>query len=306
MRVFITGSASCLGKALLPALCAQEDVTAVHGIDIKPTAFQHPKLVTEILDMRDTRIAEKLRGFDAVIHLAFVVKRGSLSDAEMRTINVEGSRNVVDAAIRLGISKFINISSVSVYGTGDNLSEDAPLRPSPTFHYAQHKAELEAYIDRHLPQAIQLRLHLVIGRHAQDFLRQMFASPFFLVFGRNKQPRQQVIHEDDAVAAMLLALRHPVSGAFNIAAPDVIDLGGRYIRQGVKEGMRKWPLPFAIVRFLVAVARRWRPQDEFTWIELLDTSITIDCRKAHQTLGWHPQLSAWDARRDAVASLRSN
>lgn len=304
MRVFITGSASCLGKALLPALCAQEYVTEVRGIDIKPTAFQHPKLVTEIFDIRDKGIADKLQGFDAVIHLAFVVKRGNLSLAEMRDVNVQGGSNVVDAAKRLGIPKFINTSSVSVYGAGEDLSENAPLHPSPTFHYAQHKAELEEYIYRNFPQAIQLRLHLVIGKHAQDFLREMFASPFWLKFGKNKQPRQQVIHEDDAVAAMLLALHKDISGAFNLSAPEIIDLGGGYIREGVKEGMRKWPLPFWMVRFLVAVAMRLKPNDEFTWIELLDTSVTVDCARARDVLGWSPLHSPWDARRDAVESLR--
>lgn len=300
MRIFVTGSASCLGKALLPALCAEEWVSAVYGIDVKPTLFQHPKLATEIMDIRDSQLAGALAGADAVIHLAFVVKRGQRSLEEMRDVNVRGSARVVDAVRDLNIPKFINTSSVSVYGAGEHLTEDAPMRPSPTFHYAQHKAELENYINQTLPSAVQLRLHLIIGQHAQDFLRDMFRSPFWLKFGKNKVPRQQVLHEDDAVSAMLLALRQAVTGTFNLSAPEVIDLGGSYIREGIKEGRRIWPLPFWAVRFLVAIAKRIKPKDEFTWIEILDTSVTVNCSKAAAQLGWQPKKSAWQARKDAL------
>jgi nucleoside-diphosphate-sugar epimerase len=167
-------------------------------------------------------------------------------------------------------------------------------------HYAQHKAELENYINEKYPTAIQLRSHVIIGENAQLFLREMFKSPIWLKFGKGKTPRQQVIHEKDVIQALILSLKADVSGKFNLAAPEIIDLAGIYIKKG-----RKIPgLPFNVIHYLTRVIQFIRPKDEYTWIELLNTSVTVNCSRAKLLLAWEPQFSAWDARNDAIDSLR--
>lgn len=299
MKIFLTGSASCLASVLLPVICEDPTITQITGIDIKKTTFKHPKLKTEILDIRDNKLAIKMTDHDAVIHLAFVVKREGRSHEEMRDVNVRGSSLVVDASVKNNIKKFINLSSVSVYGSGENIDEDTPLNPSTTFHYAQHKAELENYININCPAAIQLRSHLIIGENAQLFLREMFKLPVWLKFRKGKTPRQQVVHEKDVVQALMLSLKTDISGQFNLSAPEIIDLAGTYIKKG-----RNIPgVPFYIVRYLTRVAKFIRPKDEYTWVEILDTTVTVNCSKAQLLLGWKPQFSAWDARNEAITSL---
>ena len=122
MRVFVTGSASCLATVLLPILCEDPNVDQVTGIDIRPTRYTHAKLNTEVLDIRAPNLADRVAEYDAVIHLAFAVQRKALSSDERDDINVRGSINVVNAAFQNGIQKFINLSSVSVYGAGDNIA----------------------------------------------------------------------------------------------------------------------------------------------------------------------------------------
>lgn len=56
MKIFLTGSASCLASALLPVLCEDTTITQITGIDIKPTKFKHLKLKTEIFDIRDDNL----------------------------------------------------------------------------------------------------------------------------------------------------------------------------------------------------------------------------------------------------------
>src|SRR5450830_474956 len=197
MRVFVTGSASCLAKVAIPLLAARPEVEAITGIDIKPTHLKHPKLTTHVLDIRDPRLQEHMKGHDAVLHLAFIVKQGSLSASDMRETNVIGGMNVVNAALSNEVRKFINLSSVSVYGSGIDITECSDPCPSSTFVYACHKAELETYVARHLSSAIQLRSHLIIGPNAQPFLIDMLRSRFWVSFNGMNKPRQQVIHEDD-------------------------------------------------------------------------------------------------------------
>ena len=166
MRVFVTGSASCVGSVLLPALCADDSITEVTGIDIKGTKFSHPKFKSEKMDIRDPKVVDKMAGYNAVIHLAFTVQRKKLSLDQAHDANVNGGINITNAAIKNGIQKFINLSSVSVYGGGDNLKEDDPANPSKTFPYAQDKREFELFLNEHLPSAVNFRAHLIQGPNA--------------------------------------------------------------------------------------------------------------------------------------------
>lgn len=302
MKVLVTGSSGCIANALLPVLCAQPFVEVVTGIDWKPGHFEHDKFRHIQLDMRDIQLMSIMEGCDAVIHLGFVVAQAHLSMEDMRSVNIDGSANVVNAARAAGVRKFINLSSVSVYGSGENMTETTSPAPPPWFPYAHHKLHVERYIEKTLPEAIQFRSHLVIGAKAQEFLRKIFHLPVWLDFGLNP-PKQQVVHEDDVVEALIAALQRDARGFYNLAAPDVIALGGDYIRKGQQEGRRIRRVRFGIVRAFAVLGRRFIKKDLLTLIAMLNTTSTVTCAKAARDLGWQPKRSAWDARKDALASL---
>ncbi len=308
MRVFVTGSASCVGSVLLPILCADETISEVTGIDIKGTKFSHPKFKSEKMDVRDAKVAEKMSGHDAVIHLAFTVQRKKLSLKEAHDVNVNGGINVTDAAIKNGIQKFINLSSVSVYGAGDNIKEEDPANPSATFPYAQDKKEFELYLNDKLPSAVNFRAHLVQGANAKAFVKEMFSYPFYIKFKDSKKPRQQIVHEKDLAEAIMLALKKDASGTFNLAAPEIITYGDDYIKQPIKQGRKKMRIPFWLVRRLAPmmpyIDKRTEIHDLYTWIEMLDTNLNVNCDKARNVLGWVPKFTPNDARNDAMSSLR--
>jgi nucleoside-diphosphate-sugar epimerase len=249
-----------------------------------------------------------MAGHDAVIHLAFAVQRKAHTAAERQDINVRGSQNIVDAALKNNIQKFINLSSVSVYGGGDNIREETPTKPSKTFDYAQHKEDVEKYINQNLPTAVQFRSHLIQGANAQRFVREMFFYPFWIKFKGNVKPRQQVVHENDVADAIMLALKSNVSGTFNLAASDIVTYGDDYIKKRMEEGRKMRKLPFWLVRRLARIMpyidRRTHINDLYTWIEMLDTNLNVNCDKTKTVLGWTPKFSAWDARKDAMASMK--
>lgn len=85
-------------------------------------------------------------GVDAIIHLAFVVS--PMHDKkEMYDIDVNGTRNVIEAGIEAGVKKFIITSSTMVYGAWEDnpewLTEDSPKRGHPTYYYNKHKIMVE-------------------------------------------------------------------------------------------------------------------------------------------------------------------
>ena len=179
MRIFVTGSASHLAFACLPKLCADPRIERVVGADLAPAIFTHAKFTHHVLDIRNPDIGTRMSGCDALVHLAWVVLRGKMRAATMHDINVRGTQRVFEAARAAGITRLIHLSSASVYGGGEWLTEAAPLNPLRGFLYAQHKAEAENYLARTFPEALRLRPHIILGPHCQPLLKQLSRQPCY-------------------------------------------------------------------------------------------------------------------------------
>jgi nucleoside-diphosphate-sugar epimerase len=91
-------------------------------------------------------VAEAVRGVDIILHTAAIVKEGGPL-TEFRRVNVEGTRMLAEAARNAGVSVFIQLSSVMVYGFRypDLVAEDGPLRGEGN-PYCITKIESEAAV----------------------------------------------------------------------------------------------------------------------------------------------------------------
>ena len=238
--VAITGVSGSLAQRLLVALEAHPAVQRVVGVDIAEPATGTPKLDFHELDVRDARLAKLLVGVDVVVHLAF--QQDPLRDvARMRSINVEGTRNVLEAAAATGVGKVVYPSSATAYGAhSDNdfpLTESSPLRANADFAYAAHKAETERMIDvfreKHPDVVVTVfRTAIVFGPEVENFVSRMMEAPR-LTTVRGHEPPLQLVHSDDVVEALLLAVRRDLNGVYNLSADgwlsadEVIALSGK-------------------------------------------------------------------------------
>lgn len=122
--VAITGAAGWIGSRVADAL-EQRDAL-VRRVDLRPA----PDIIHG--DVTDRAGWEQiLDGADTVVHLAAVV--GELGEPrDYWRVNVDGTRNVAEAAAEAGVSRFVHISSVVVYGQRfpGGLDEAAPVRAS--------------------------------------------------------------------------------------------------------------------------------------------------------------------------------
>ena len=292
MKVFVTGSSARLGRALLPALCGDPAIEQVTGVDRAAPNYEHAKFRATRADIRDTQLPSLMRGHDALVHLAFVVLRGRMSEAEMFDINVRGSHQVFDAARRAGLRRLIHLSSAAVYGSGVHLEETAPLAPLAGFLYGHHKARLERILEIEFPGCVRLRPHVILGPNAQPLLRQLLDLPCYPALAE-PQPRLQCVHEDDVVRAVLLALHSEVGGPFNLAVEDSFHYRGAIC------GRHRWafPIPLRVARAALGLAwSRWGWGGEPAWIDGLANTLLLNCRRAAVELGWR-------SRHDAAAVL---
>ncbi|MCV7443717.1 SDR family oxidoreductase [Mycobacterium paraense] len=153
MRVLVTGTEGYLGCLLAPLLL--EDGHDVVGLDTGyykagwlcpgPLADSRHGVapLTLIKDIRDVTVAD-LRGVDAVVHMAELSNDpiGDLIGDVTFEVNHRGSVHLAECAKKAGVSRFIYMSSCSVYGIADGtVDETSPINPLTP--YAKCKALVE-------------------------------------------------------------------------------------------------------------------------------------------------------------------
>jgi UDP-glucose 4-epimerase len=239
MRAVVTGGAGFIGSNLVDALLERgDDVTVLDDLstgrreNLEPALATGAKLVE--LDIRDAEaviaVLERLRP-RAVFHLAaqIDVRRSTQDPAFDARVNVEGTINVLQAALRVGVERFVNTS------TGGAIYGETRILPAPEGHpvapeapYGQSKFAAEGYCELfrrlHTLSTVSLRYSNVYGPRQDPlgeagviaiFCGRLLAGERPTVFGDGLQTRDYV-YVDDVVRANLLAVESPAGGAFNI------------------------------------------------------------------------------------------
>lgn len=226
LTVAVTGAANFVAAAVLERLDADRRIGRILGVDCDEPQMPVAKLDFRIADVRDPILAVALDGADVVVNVALTA--GPLdSEDTMFAINVHGTRNLLEAAAKAGVKRFVHVSSAAVYGahpTNDvPLDEDAPLRANPDFSWAyQHLLAEElvtAWADNHPDVAVTvLRPVTTLGPGANNFVARHFEQPVLPVV-RENEPPVQFLHVDDLATAIERAVITPLPGVFNVA-PD--------------------------------------------------------------------------------------
>lgn len=288
MRVAVTGAGGRLGRALVPALAADERVDEVIAIDLRPPQAR-AGVRTVACDVRDPGLAGTLEGADAVVHLAFrVLGRGR----DAWSVNVDGSRNVFEAAARAGTGALVYSSSAAAYGcAADNpvpLTEDSPLRAEPPFYYTQTKVHVERLLDEHErrhPQmrVVRLRLAATLGPGAPVLVGgRLFVSP------SDHDPLVQFVWIDDLVDLVRTVVLGDARGTFNVGAPGPV----RSSDVARLLGVRSLRAPAALLRGAARAGSVLRLPGALhpAWVDMARYPIVVDAGRAERELGWRPGL----------------
>src|SRR4051812_3737928 len=112
MRILVTGSAGHLGEALVRTLPAEGH--EVVGLDV--LASPHTTVVGSIADRALVKTA--VDGVDAIVHAATLHKPhvGSHGRQEFVDANITGTLNLLEEAVKAGVSRFVFTSTTSAFG----------------------------------------------------------------------------------------------------------------------------------------------------------------------------------------------
>jgi UDP-glucose 4-epimerase len=329
LTVAVTGPTGEIGLPLMEELEGDPAVEAVRGMarrPFDPAAEGWKKASYRRGDVLDRgALAALFDGVDVAVHLAFAIFGGR---EETRRVNLEGSRNVFEAAIAAGVQRIVYASSVAAYGfhpaNPQPLTEAVPVRGSESFYYSAQKAELEALLDELLsgsgveahvfrpcivagPRATMLIEQVVGGARLGDPLPPLRRGLERLPLARPLLPDLptpiQLVHHDDVARALAAAIAGGGEpGAYNLAGPGQIKV--REIAGAL--GWRTVPLPGPAVSLAAGAAGRLAflsPQLE--WATALRTPVLMETAKARRLLGWEPRFDASETLLQTAAAARA-
>jgi nucleoside-diphosphate-sugar epimerase len=331
LTVAVTGPTGEIGGSLIDALEASEAVGAVRGMARRafdPTEAGWRKAIYQRGDILDRgHLAELFEGADVAVHLAFAI----FGDREeTRRINLEGSRNVFEAAARAGVRRLVYASSVAAYGfhpeNPQPLTEEAPALGSPGFYYSAQKAELEETLDEILAgselDAYVFRPCVVAGPRATMLVEQTVGAVRLgdpaprlrrHLLGRLPLPAPilpdagvplQLVHHDDVATALAAAVEgRGEPGAYNLAGDGEIGIADI----ATALGWRSVRVPRQALGVGTALAGRLsfiNPQLE--WATALANPVLMDTSKARRELGWEPRFDAAETLLQTAVSARES
>lgn len=260
-RILVTGADGFLGRGVVAAL-AREGVPTLVAADVRevPAERRVPGVIYGVMDVRDPALAQTLatHAIDSVVHLASIVTPGKGSRREFEySVDVLGSRNVLQACVAQGVSHVVVSSSGAAYGYhADNpawLRETDALRGNDVFAYAQHKRLVEEMLAQYrvdhpaLAQTV-LRIGTILGERVDNQITALFDKPRLLAIRGSESPFV-FIWDEDVTGAIVHALRTRTAGCFNLAGDGALPL--REIARRL--GKPVLELPAGLLRAALAV-----------------------------------------------------
>lgn len=311
MRIYLTGGTGYIGKALARRLAADgHEVRALVRATSRPenvAALKDLGIATFAGDLGDRySLREGMSGADWVIHAAADLDLTGPPE-RMREANVQGSENIASLAHKLGVPRFLSVSSMAYFGgspaDGTPGNEDSkPMEPFPTLYSAtKHSGELaiQEWAKRGL-RVSTIYPSLVYGppgkkEGANALLRSMLRGRFPVLVGADR--KTSWVYLDDVVDAIVRILEKAQPGRGYLLAGEAVtlrDLVGRVCALGgVKPPRLSLPLPLARAALGLAGPfyrlRGRRPPIAADQLDNLERHWAFDDSRARTELGWNPR-----------------
>lgn len=294
-RILITGAAGYLGHQLGQHLARDYFVI---GSDIRERADLN--FPVRVMDVRDPALVNLLReqAITHVVHLASVLQASADRQRDF-DIDVNGTRNVVEACLQAGVKHLTVSSSGAAYGYyADNpawIDEDDALRGNPEFAYSDHKRQVEELLATYRQTAPQLqqlifRPGTILGSHTRNQITALFLAPRLLAIRGSDSPFV-FIWDQDVVAAMVQGIREDRTGRYNMAGDGTLTMA--QIAQRLNKPLIR--LPASVVKAALWLARLMGKAVGPEQVNFLRYRPVLSNRRLKEEFGYHLQKTSAEA-----------
>jgi UDP-glucose 4-epimerase len=278
--------------------------------------------VGDIVDEAAVRSA--VAGVDTVVHTAALLHVNdppASSRIRYEEINVNGTRNVVDAALSAGVRRLVFFSTIAIYGPshGQTLTEETHPRPDTLYGETKLTAEslvLEARRGDGSALGTVLRLAAVYGVGMKGNYAQLvraLARGRFVPIGPGHN-RRTLVHAEDVADAALLAADHPAAAGrvYNVTdgqCHTLMEIIG-FICNALQRPMPRWAVPIRAARF-AAGALEWAarlvgrgsPVARHAIDKYLE-DVSVAGNRIQMELGFRPRFDARSGWAATIADMR--
>jgi dTDP-glucose 4,6-dehydratase len=314
VRILVTGGAGFIGSNYVRTLlsggypgCPDAQVTVLDALtysgnreNLAPVQ-EDPRLSFVHGDICDPELVDGLLpGHDAVVHFAAEshVDRSILGAAAFVTANVLGTQNLLDAALRHGLGRFVHVSTDEVYGSISEGSwpETHPVEPNSPYSATKAGSDLlaRAYHRTH-------GMDVVVTRCSNNYGPYQFPEKVIPLFVTNLLDGRKVplygdggnvrdwLHVDDHCHGIQLVLERGRAG-------EVYNIGG-----GTELTNKE-----LTSRLLAACGKDWDSVEYVTDRKGHDRRYSVDISKIGSELGYAPRVPFDQGLADTVRWYQDN
>ena len=308
MTVLVTGGSGFLGINLIRFL-RTKGVDEIRVLDIADFDYPEkgePWLKFTLGDVRDIPAVEKItEGCDVVVHCAAALPL--YSERDIYTTEVDGSKNVLNAARKFNLDRHVQISSTAVYGVPKKhpIYETDPMVGVGPYGHAKIEAEDACRVARKDGYCVPIiRPKSFIGPERLGvfalFYDWAYTGHGFPMIGSGNN-RYQLMDVEDLCEAIWAAMTYPkdvVNTEFNIGAKDFTTMREDYQAVLDKAGYGKKirGTPVKPIVFILRVLEALKLSPLYPWVyETASADSFVSIEKAEKLLDFKPKYSNKDA-----------
>jgi nucleoside-diphosphate-sugar epimerase len=298
MKSLVTGGAGYFGRLLVDKLTQRGH--SVRVFDLNEVDNAGPELELIRGDIRDSDAVRKAcSGMDLVFHNVAQVPLAK-DRALFRSVNIDGTRNLLSASLEAGVRKVVHTSTSAVYGVPKHNPVTELTAPTPMEAYGRAKLEGEALcaefgqkgLDYSIirPRTIMGHGRLGIFQILFEWIHEGYNVPVFNG-GHNVY---QFVHADDLAEACILAGLKPGIAEYNCGADrfgtlrETLEALCRHAATG--SAVRSLPMWPAVAGMKLASSLGLSPLGAYHAL-MYGRSLYFDSSKARTELGWQPKYS---------------
>ncbi|MGY5863527.1 MAG: NAD-dependent epimerase/dehydratase family protein [Candidatus Thorarchaeota archaeon] len=318
MKVLVTGASGYLGGRIISKLL--EDEHQVVGMVRSTSNIEGLPKEVEIkeADLFDIiSLEEAVKGIDVVIHLAAYFDFYPRDKELMFKVNIEGTKNLMNACVGTDVERFIYCSTTETMGgiRFPPATEDTELRPDYSYGESKILAEeaiREITADTGLAHII-LRPTGVIGEgdlYVMYEVAQELHNGKVFALPRDLSHQFMFIHIDDVVSGFVSSLT-PLAALNNtiILCPDESISWEKFVEVMTTELDVKPPrlrVPGFLAKFGIAILSPFKNRKKMTFfwhmksVDMILSNRVYSNDKAKRLLGWSPQVTMIEGYRRAI------
>ena len=297
MKVLITGSSGFVGSFLTRRLKSEFSIVG-HGTE-KNNSLDTVFFKIDINSHSDW--TECLQNVKVIVHLAAVAHNNSNDPSYIDEVNFKGSINLAKQAVKLGVKRFVFISSIGVLGSTTNNVQpfDESSKASPHSQYSQSKLDAEIGLMKIAAETglevVIIRPVLVYGVGAPgnfgslvNLIDKVPVLPFALC-----DNKRSFISVDNLVDFISICIEHPKAKNEIFCISDGTDVSIKEFTNGIAKGLNSRLLQLPVPKFIFNLIGRVTGRQ--TKIDQLVGDLQINSNKAKTLLGWTPVYTMTDA-----------